>query len=228
MGLRGLVAGLIPYFCQGHFANFTSFLNLPIVKLAPIILAAGLSRRMGEKNKLFLPFLGKTLLEATLENILAAEVGETVVVLGHEAVRVEDLLKNKPVQMVENPLYEMGMTTSIQAGVLAALDGVAGYMICLADMPLISPAEYKLLADAFFQQLKMDEKAIVQPIYQGQRGNPVIFSGQYKAAILRLKYMEGCKPIVQENRAHLIQIEMPGDAVLRDADDEAAYQKLFK
>jgi molybdenum cofactor cytidylyltransferase len=137
-------------------------------------------------------------------------------------------LKNQPVKTLENLHYKSGMTTSIQAGVAAFPQQVAGYMICLADMPLISPGEYKLLAAAFFQQLKTDEKTIVQPIYQGQGGHPVIFSAHYKAAILKLEYLEGCKPIVQENRAHLLQVEMPGNAVLRDADDEAAYQDLLK
>jgi molybdenum cofactor cytidylyltransferase len=60
--------------------------------LTIIVLAAGLSRRMGKENKLLLPFGETTMLAATLSNILAARIGETLVVVGHEAEEVVDAL----------------------------------------------------------------------------------------------------------------------------------------
>lgn len=81
------------------------------MKLTVIVLAAGLSSRMGEKNKLFLPFNGKTLLETTVDNLLAASIGETLVVVGHEAERVKDLLRSREVQIVEHPDYDKGMAS---------------------------------------------------------------------------------------------------------------------
>ncbi|MEZ4963444.1 MAG: nucleotidyltransferase family protein [Saprospiraceae bacterium] len=197
------------------------------MKLTTILLAAGLSRRMGEKNKLFLPIMGKTMLEATLDNLLLAGVGDIIVVLGHGAAQAKALLKNREVMQLENPAYVQGMTTSIQAGIRAAPAGSGGFMICLADMPLISAEEYKLLATAFSKRLKEDDMAIVQPVYQGQRGNPVIFSSRYSNAMLKLEHLEGCRPIVQENRAHLTLVDMQTPAVLQDADDERAFQELL-
>ena len=64
--------------------------------LTIIILAAGLSRRMGIENKLLLPFQGKTIVETTIDNLLAAQIGEIIVVVGHESEKVKAVLQNYP------------------------------------------------------------------------------------------------------------------------------------
>jgi len=195
--------------------------------MTAIVLAAGASRRMGTENKLLLPFGSQTLLETTLTQLEAAGIGEILVVVGHEKEQVYALLKNKPYKIVENPGYLEGMTTSIRAGVAEARADTAGFMICLADMPLISAAEYRLLAETFTAALKTDAATIVQPRYQDRPGNPVLFSARYRNDLLALQYPEGAKPIVQAHRDHLVLVEMPSDAVLLDADTPAAYQLLL-
>jgi molybdenum cofactor cytidylyltransferase len=192
-----------------------------------IVLAAGMSRRMEGPNKLLLPFDGKTLLEATLSNLLAAAIGQIVVVIGHEGNLIRPLLRDPSLRIVENAAYKSGMTTSIQTGVQAAEDEKEGFIICLSDMPLITPEQYRLLAAAFKANKQTDKYTIVQPVFRGERGNPVIFSAEYRAAILQSDYPEGCKPIVQAHRGHVIGLEMPDDAILLDADTPEAYQQII-
>ena len=240
--------------------------------MTSIVLAAGLSRRMGEENKLLLPFGGMTILEMTLSNILPSQLGETLVVVGHEAADIVKVLVknftcqisdaqfqekksmpktlkallsdevNKPqwglpplsiiaqnqlfFEVLLNEEYEKGMTTSIQKGVEAANDNSLGYMICLSDMPFITPTEYRFLAQAFFDILERDKQAIVQPTFEGNRGNPTIFSNFYKKDILDLTYTEGCKPIVQQHKKHLYLVEMPTDSVVKDIDLRQEYDRL--
>ena len=55
--------------------------------MTAIVLAAGLSRRMGEANKLLLPFGKKTVLETTLDNILSSNIEVVLIVIGHEIGR---------------------------------------------------------------------------------------------------------------------------------------------
>ena len=73
-----------------------------------IVLAAGLSRRMGNENKLLLPFGDSTILGTTLTQILNAQLGETFLVLGHEAAAVlqslsDGVIPNHPVTWTEDP-----------------------------------------------------------------------------------------------------------------------------
>lgn len=195
--------------------------------ITAIVLAAGLSRRMGNANKLLLPFGQSTILTTTLANILSAKIGETLVIVGHEAQDVQATLTawhDLKVALLTNHHYKKGMTTSIQTGVAAADAESLGYMICLSDMPLITPSEYTFLMDEFLKILEMDEQAIVQPVFKGKRGNPTIFSRFYRQHILELMDTEGCKPIVQAHKAHVYLVEMPTDSVLQDIDTQGDYE----
>ena len=192
-----------------------------------IVLAAGLSRRMGSKNKLLLSFQGKTIIETTVSNILKADIGAVIVVVGHEANEVKNILNKsfENIKIVENPDFEQGMTTSIKAGIRAA-QNTEGYMICLSDMVLIEPDEYRFLATQFFEFLKKDKQTIVQPTFENQRGNPVIFSNFYQKDILETTDTEGCRSVVQKYKKHVKLVEMPTNHILQDVDNKENYEKL--
>lgn len=191
--------------------------------LTAIVLAAGVSRRMG-RNKLLLPYKGKPLLAYVVQQILAARVGPVIVVTGHDASLVAASLKGLSVQIVHNSRYEEGMTSSIQAGIAAASG--EGYMICLSDMALISPGEYALLNRAFIKELKLDKACIIQPTYDNQVGNPVTFSAAWREAILANTDPEGCKNIVRSHTENVYQVEMLTSSVLQDVDWPDDYDRL--
>jgi molybdenum cofactor cytidylyltransferase len=216
-----------------------SYVILPMV--SAILLAAGSSERMKPRNKLLLPFRGSTVVATTCGRILAAEgIGELILVTGYESGKVERAVAGHlslsqpaptshpspggriPWQLVHNPDFETGMTSSIRAGVAAATGD--GYMICLSDMVLITSGEYSSLAASFAARYFVDHKCICLPAYLGAKGNPVIFSSFYRAAILAHPEKEGCKTIVRANPEHQFEVEMPTDHILRDIDDPAAYQ----
>ncbi len=192
--------------------------------LSAVVLAAGLSSRMENKNKLLLPYRDKTILQITLANILAAGITDIVVVTGRDAALVTSLLQPLPVRMVHNPGFALGLTGSIQKGVQEAKGN--GYMICLADMVWLTAADYALLQQQFALQRQLNAACICQPVYRGSRGNPVVFADTYREAILAHQAMEGCREIVEANRASVYPVEMPNDHILRDLDEPEDYRKL--
>ena len=115
--------------------------------LSAIVLAAGLSKRMGNNNKMLLPFKGKPVIASTVENILAAGMDEVIAVTGFEHEKIQTALQGLPVRLIHNPYFEKGMTSSVQKGVAHAAGD--GYMICLGDMTQITPDEYTLLKNKF-------------------------------------------------------------------------------
>lgn len=191
-----------------------------------VLLAAGRGTRMGGPNKLLLPFGGKTVLETTLGELLAADIGPVTVVTGHERAAVLPLLERYPVREVFNPDFGLGMTSSIQTGVRVAADDASGFVVALADQPTISAKQYRRLAATFAERLAADERAIVQPLFGGQRGNPVVFAAAYRADLLAHTAPEGCKGIVQANATHWLGVEMPDDGVLRDLDTPDDYARI--
>ena len=195
-------------------------------RIAAIVLAAGESRRMGERNKLLLSVGGRPLVEHVMRAVTASAVDEVVVVVGHEADRVQPVLAGYPVRVVRNPDYAEGMTTSIRAGVAAADPDAAGFMICLSDLPLIEPEEFTQLADAFREAVRRDPGAIVRPVYKGEPGNPVVFSAAYRPAIAGHQGLTGCKGLIKQHRAHVVEIPMATDHVVCDVDTPEAYAWL--
>lgn len=196
--------------------------------IAAIVLAAGESRRMGGQNKLLLPLGEKTFIERVVETILDSRADQVIVVLGHQAERVQAKLEGLDVDVVTNPRYREGMTTSIHAGVRAASSEVDGFMICLSDLPLIEAEELNRLIEAFNRGVGEDAGKIVVPVFQGQRGNPVLFPALYRPDILAHRGLMGCRGIVKQNPERVMEVEMPTDHVLHDVDTQEAYQRLVE
>ena len=201
---------------------------MPSPQLTAIVLAAGSSERMESQNKLFLDFRGKPLVAHIVETVVAAGLYEVVVVLGHEGERVQSVLATYPVTFAHNSRHIEGMSTSIHAGVDASSEEVAGFMICLSDLPLIEPGELQLLVAAFAAANEQDRKCIVVPYHDGQRGNPVIFSAHYKPEILAEHGLMGCHGLVKQHRDCVVEVEMETDHILVDIDTPEAYRGLVQ
>ncbi|HEV2480677.1 MAG TPA: nucleotidyltransferase family protein [Puia sp.] len=194
--------------------------------LSAILLAAGSSTRMAPANKLLLPWQHKPIVYHTANHLLASGIEELIVVTGHDAAAITAALHPLPARFVHNPEHTQGLTGSITSGVRMAHG--KGYMICLADMFLITTPEYVLLRKAFEQQYRHDVQCIILPGYQGHTGNPVIFSSFYRDALLSLPEREGGRSLVRAHPDHHHRVPMPTDHVLRDLDTPGDYEALVQ
>src|SRR5256885_6337987 len=95
--------------------------------ISAVVLAAGLSRRMG-RSKPLLELNGRTVIEHVLERVRAVEeISPIVVVTGHAGERVAAVVRPQPVQIIYNRNYEKGeMLSSVQAGLRALAGGGGG------------------------------------------------------------------------------------------------------
>ena len=192
--------------------------------IAAIVLAAGTSSRMGPSNKLLEQVQGKPLVLHMVEAVLASKAGAVIVVTGHEAGKVEAALSHLKVTFINNPRYQQGMTTSIQAGVRACPLQTSAFMICLGDMPFVPTQALNLLINTFNKQAST--QAIVKPVFEGRAGNPVIFGNSYRKAILNHTEPEGCRGIVQQHHKYVIGLPLSHKGVVVDVDKPEALQKV--
>lgn len=181
---------------------------------------------MGEQNKLFLKYKGNWIINHVMKNLWNSNQDELIIVMQNNDENLLDGKSSDKIKVVINSDYKKGMTTSIQAGVRAADENTKGYMICLADQPLMTREDYNEIIERFELLIKHDPRSIVVPFYDGKKGNPVIFSSAYRDDILSHQKMEGCKEIVQANKEHVYLIEMNNDHVLRDVDTPEDYEAL--
>jgi molybdenum cofactor cytidylyltransferase len=192
--------------------------------VSAVVLAAGLSTRMGQ-NKLLLNFKDKPLVARVVDTLLASKIDEVIVVLGHEIEKVRAELQGKPVRLVHNPDYREGLSTSVRTGVGVVSPDADGIMICLADQPLLEPVDVNQIVAAFADAKKVN-KNIVVPFFEGERGNPVILDASLRVAILGIAGDVGCKGVIKRYPEKVYALEMENDHVVRDVDDVKAYERL--
>jgi molybdenum cofactor cytidylyltransferase len=105
--------------------------------VAAVVLAAGMSRRMGTPKQL-LRIGGKTILEDTLQNVCGSNIGEIILVLGHGADDIQKTIATENLKVVVNPDYQQGMGTSLRSGLAAVSTDATAALIVLADQPWVT------------------------------------------------------------------------------------------
>jgi molybdenum cofactor cytidylyltransferase len=194
-----------------------------MTRVTAILLAAGESRRMGMQNKLALPVGGMPLLRRTTLTLLASGLQELVVVLGHEAHAVRGLIDGLPLRLVENSRYREGQMSSVHCGLDALPAPCDGVMICLADQPLLTPADIDTLIVAFTRHAR---GGILVPTWAGRRGNPIVLDYAQRATILAGGHNLGCRHLIERMPERITSFEMPNDHVVFDLDTPADYAAL--
>ena len=193
-------------------------------KISGIILAAGLSTRMGEPKQL-LPFGGSTIIETVIDNLLGSKLNEVIVVVGHEAEKIKAHIQHKPVKIVLNPDYPEGMLTSAQCGARSISESADAFAMTLVDLPLITPDLINLVINAYVQT----EHGIAVPSYNYRRGHPVIFDRRYAADILALDGNSGgVRSLFRKYADDIHYVDVDTDRILRDIDYREDYEEALR
>ena len=192
-------------------------------RIAAVVLAAGRSSRMGGANKLLSEVAGQTLIGRTLDGVLASQARPVVVVLGHDAAKTRATIGDRPVAIVENSAYASGMASSLKAGLMALPVDIDGALICLADMPRVDPAVLDRLIAAFNP---LEGRAICVPVWEGKRGNPVLWAKSFFPEMGSLAGDVGARHLIGQYAELVAEVPMPDDSVLLDIDTPEALANL--
>ena len=189
------------------------------MKIAGLILAAGCSSRMGDENKLMMPFQGKPMLNHVVNASLNSNMTQTFVVVGHQSSKIKNLIQSDDIQCVENEQWELGMASSIVAGI-SQLKQFDGFLILLGDMPLVTP---ELINEIIFHG---SADKIVIPIKDGLHGNPVFFGSKFRDELLTLYGDSGAKKVIQDNLSSMIKIEIQSNIIFKDYDTKESLESV--
>jgi molybdenum cofactor cytidylyltransferase len=189
------------------------------MRVVGVILAAGLSRRMGHLKAL-LPFGDHTVIEHVIAPLIEADLAEIAVVLGHRAEEIATVIATLPVRILYNPDYRHGMTSSVQAA-LRAIDPIPdAYLLALVDQPQIGLQPIRQLLTAFAQT----HKGIIIPTYAGKRGHPIILAARYRQEVLALGPQQGLNLVTRGHLDDTLELPLDCDDILRDMDYQADYE----
>lgn len=198
--------------------------NKQTSKVAAIVLAAGMSQRMGIPKQL-MPLGDKTLLEHALANLRASDVEEIVLVLGAHAEEIEEKISTEGLKVVINTLYEQGMGTSLRAGLAAVDPAMRAAMVVLADQPFVRPST---LSQLIAYQAEHNSQ-ITLPLYKGFRGNPVLLHRSIFPELNSLAGDVGCRTIFGGHTEDIHKMPVTDLGVLLDIDtfDDLRHLRLL-
>jgi molybdenum cofactor cytidylyltransferase len=184
-------------------------------QVAALVLAAGRSTRMGGPNKLIAEIAGKPLVRIAAEQALASRAAPVVVVTGHERAQVEAALTGLKLELVHNPDYAEGLSSSLKIGLAALPAAVAGAIVCLADMPQVTTAVINRLVTAFNPE---QGALVVVPTSRGKRGNPVVWARRFFPDLVALHGDVGARHLIGANAEFVTEVALEDSAVLIDID----------
>lgn len=168
------------------------------MKISAIIMASGLSKRMGE-NKLLLDFKGKKLYKWTFDMVEKVKFDDVILVSAYDEILKD--AKNRGFKAIFNSENEIGKSSSIKLGILNC-DQDSAMMFFVADQPLLSPVTVKKLIRSY-----KENENITYPRVQKRRGAPVIFSNKYRKDLLSLKDDQGGMMLVKDDNKNEVYID---------------------
>ncbi len=185
-----------------------------------IILASGFSRRM-DKDKLLLEVEGIPLVERVINTAKSSNIKEFVLI--YQKDEIKEIAEKHGIKAVHNPYADEGQSAAVKLGVKSSHPDADGFIFFVGDQPYLNPSTINKLIDEF----QKEKDTIVVPLYNGKRGNPVIFPLTLKEELLRLEGDCGGRKIIDsmEDKIKLVTIEngIEGTDIDTEEDYEANY-----
>jgi molybdenum cofactor cytidylyltransferase len=193
-----------------------------------IILAAGASSRMG-RPKALLPIDvdGTTFLERLVKTLREAGVDDVIVVVGHDANRVREVVDDAglAVRTVENPDPARGQLSSlITALEIADRPGVEAVLVAPVDQPLVTVGTVRCVVDAY----RRTRAPVVRPAHEGRHGHPAILDRSLFDEIRRADLAAGARGVIKAHQAEAVDVAVDDEGAFLDIDTPEEYERLFR
>jgi molybdenum cofactor cytidylyltransferase len=169
-----------------------------------VVLAAGRSTRFagGTGSKLLASVRGTPLVRLAVAAAIDADVGDVVVVTGHQSAEVHQALAAMPARIVNEPRFADGMALSLACGIRAhgASDAV---MIGLGDQPGMQPNAYRRIA----QRWRSTGARIVVPRYAESTApsHPTLFDASLFDELLLLRGDVGARSVIARHAGEVVE-----------------------
>jgi molybdenum cofactor cytidylyltransferase len=199
-------------------------------EVGAVVLAAGLSSRMGGQAKQLLPWGDTLMIRHIVMTLLegGAEASQLVVVVGHQKTAVTEALAGLPVQTAFNPDFADGsMLRSLQAGLALLNSQVSGSqaaLVALGDQPQIQAQVTRQV----IARWRTSAFPIVAPSFGHKRGHPLLFSRSIWSAILSAPPVGSPRDLLNGFSDQIDYLPMSNDQILRDIDTPDEYQQELR
>jgi molybdenum cofactor cytidylyltransferase len=171
--------------------------------------------------KQLLPLGDRPLIRRCLDGIIAAGVGEIVVVVGAGGDEVAAAVRHLPLTVVRNPDPASDMAASVRLGLQAVPAAATGVFIALADHPLVASETYRTL----LLRHEEEPQAILIPVHEGQKGHPTLFP---RPLLEGLATHATLRDIVRAHPGQVRQVPVADRGVILDIDTPEDYREVLR
>jgi len=189
--------------------------------IVPLVLAAGLSRRMGQP-KMVMPWRDTTIIGQVISSLIEVGLTEVWVVTGGAHQEVDTALQGMPIQFIFNPDYANGeMLGSIQVGLQSVPASTMAVLIVLGDQPQMEVNTLQKVLIAY----ETHQQNLVVPSYQMRRGHPWVLPRRFWAEVLALESPSTLRDFLQKHHDEIHYVNIDSPSILMDLDTLQDYIK---
>jgi molybdenum cofactor cytidylyltransferase len=185
-----------------------------------LVLAAGGSRRLGEPKQL-LPYGSGTLLDHTLETARASGFDQVIVALGGSSADVRRGVDLFGVEVVENPDYGDGCSSSIASGLGAIDEHSELIVLMLGDQPGVTPEGVRALIEGCAEGTEL-----AACLYDDGRGHPLAFGRTMFGELRGLHGDKAVWKLMDRRSDDVVEVRIPGP-IPRDVDTREDYEAVL-
>lgn len=179
--------------------------------VAAIVLAAGASTRLGQPKQL-LRVNGESLVRRAVRGAAEGGCAPIVVVAGAAAAAVQEDLRDAPAEIVVNDQWQLGLGTSIKAGVqhlVRSCTDLNAVVILACDQPFV---DAEIIAE-LLREFRNSGTSIVTASYRGTLGIPALFARSRFNDLFALADDAGAKALIAADRSRVARIEFEPGAI---------------
>ena len=191
--------------------------------ISSIVLAAGMSTRMGQPKAL-LDWGGEPLLSYQIKQLKEAGVDEVVVVLGYRADDIHRRIARLPCRVMVNARQQLGRAGSLRIGAKAVNRDAEAIVVISVDQPRPATLIRTLLS------AHTSASVATRPSYGGHTGHPVVVSGRLREEMMNATdENDGLKGVLRKHAGALAEVETDDLCHLdiNTPDDYAAARARF-
>jgi len=191
-------------------------------RITGVILAAGYSSRMG----MFKPLLQigeKPLVARAVSLFESGGIDDIRVVVGHCRERIEPLLEKAGVPAIVNTGDCLDMFSSVRLAMEEAPPDIDALILLPVDIPLVRPWTVRRL----IEQCADNPENILVPVFQGQKGHPVVIPARYFDKIGHWRGENGLRGALKAFAEKTTLVPVPDANILLDMNTPSDYESAL-